>query len=105
MKKRCTKCKKFKKASAFHRKGERLRNRCIKCTRKARILKDYGLTWKQYKSLVADGCMICGTHTRLCVDHDHKTGEVRGILCTPCNRRVGTYELFKDRIEVYLGLA
>ena len=33
-------------------------------------------------------CLICGTplqEKRRCIDHNHKTGEVRGILCVRCN--------------------
>ncbi len=44
------------------------------------------------------GCAICGTKTpggrgRFVVDHDHKTGVVRGLLCNLCNPALG---LFKD---------
>ena len=51
-------------------------------------------------------CAICGaTHghrscrgqvCRLAIDHDHKTGEVRGLLCNNCNRGLGR---FKDSVE------
>lgn len=38
-------------------------------------------------------CFICrrakGIARRLAMDHDHKTGERRGLLCSPCNRMLG----------------
>jgi hypothetical protein len=47
-------------------------------------------------------CAICelperakrkdGKIQRLCVDHDHRTGVVRGLLCTACNNRLGMLE-------------
>jgi len=44
-------------------------------------------------------CAICGTndpgggYKNFAVDHNHISGEVRGLLCTRCNRGLG---LFKD---------
>jgi hypothetical protein len=56
------------------------------------ILKTYGITSEQYEALYeAQGgvCWICrrasGKVRKLAVDHDHKTGYVRGLLCRPCN--------------------
>lgn len=56
-------------------------------------LKRYNLTREGFDDLHqrANGaCQICGTETaRLAIDHDHRTGEVRGLLCTSCNTGIG----------------
>jgi hypothetical protein len=53
----------------------------------------YALTADQYdaqKAAQGGVCAICrratGKTKRLAVDHDHRTGLVRGLLCGPCNR-------------------
>lgn len=61
-----------------------------------RLLATYGITadeyWQIYK-LQGGCCYICrrakGTgRKRLSVDHCHKDGYIRGLLCGPCNRDV-----------------
>ena len=41
-------------------------------------------------------CIICGSDDKLVVDHDHITGQVRGMLCNPCNLGLGH---FKDNVS------
>lgn len=60
----------------------------------------YGLTRQQFDEFVdAHGglCAICGdVPLKPHIDHDHKTGELRGLLCGPCNQGLG---MFKDSTE------
>jgi hypothetical protein len=49
----------------------------------------FGLTIDLYNKKCAKGCELCGSKSRLCLDHDHDSGLFRGILCTRCNTGLG----------------
>jgi hypothetical protein len=70
-----------------------------------------GMTIDAFNAMLAEQggvCAICGqpeTATRngkvrwLCVDHDHKTGDVRGLLCVGCNTAIGYAQDDPTRLE------
>src|SRR3990172_5025755 len=72
----------------------------------------YGITPQQYDELLIKQdylCAVCGSDLgdkRPCVDHDHVTGKVRGIVHRECNTLLG---MAKDSLEIleraiaYLG--
>lgn len=68
------------------------------------LMRKYNLTPAQFQAMVdsQDGvCDICREPNRdgreLCVDHDHKTGKVRALLCHKCNLGI---EAFKENTKV-----
>lgn len=75
-------------------------------------LKKYGLTLEDQERMLREQnykCAICGQEIFLHgssqklvahVDHDHKTGKVRGLLCKECNTGLGK---FRDNTEYLLG--
>lgn len=64
---------------------------------KSRLKNDFGLTPEAFNKMLQaqnNKCASCGKTTeengkRLCVDHDHKSGKVRGLLCDNCNVALG----------------
>ena len=73
-------------------------------------VRNYGLTETEYNAMKEaqdNKCAIChsegfligkNNHTeKLAVDHDHRTGKVRALLCHNCNRALG---LFKDNYSI-----
>jgi len=120
--KTCSKCKIEKPLTEFHKRNNRpsgYASSCKKCRTKEKrspdyirnydLKKSYGITLDDYNSMFEEQggkCAICKIHLNdirygkkknLCVDHDHKTGKVRGLLCDKCNRGIG---LLKDDVNV-----
>lgn len=66
-------------------------------SRNQQLQKKYSITEEIYDGIfkAQNGvCSICKCHQRykrLAVDHDHKTGQVRGLLCENCNRGLGRF--------------
>jgi dCMP deaminase len=62
------------------------------------LTNNYGLTIAQYDIMSerqGNVCAICKQTEpvgNLVVDHDHKTGKVRGLLCNKCNRAIGSLQ-------------
>jgi hypothetical protein len=61
------------------------------------VVSTYGVSWIEYVELFRrqhGRCAICGEKEmfgdrRLCLDHSHNTGKIRGLLCSLCNSAIG----------------
>ena len=112
---RCIKC------SAIYNKS---RKKDPDRMRDQRLRREYGITQKQYERMLEDQggvCKSCGQPEKrkyygpkrerrgaegrpmlLHIDHDHKTGDVRGLLCHACNTALGQMEESPERIKKLL---
>jgi len=65
--------------------------------REGHLRRTFGITQSDYDAILEmqrGGCAICGKRPgkiSLHVDHDHATGEVRGLLCVGCNNALGQF--------------
>ncbi len=126
--KTCTKCGETKPLSEFHNnKGHKDGKRywCKVChkssaadyykqnkgsiqkyNREYRLKQNYNITSEEYDEMLESQggrCAICNginaNGRRLAVDHNHKTLEIRGLLCDMCNQAIG---LLRDDTELLL---
>lgn len=127
--KRCPRCDSWLPFSSFYRNkrnSDGLNGWCGKCcskyqkenrppedNREQKLRINYGITTKQYNKMLEDQggvCASCKTkETRidprtgrvrfLDVDHDHKTGDVRALLCNECNTAFGSLKEDPERIQ------
>ena len=116
----CTTCNQFKLPDQFSLSrdkrsfgGVSMRSKCKPCNEfrkyKRFIQKTYGISYTEYEELLKEQsykCALCKSDTtnnkraeRLFIDHCHKTGNVRGLLCSKCNHALG---LFNDDTRLLL---
>lgn len=106
----CSICKVFKPFTEYHKHRTQQNGHVPACKPcnikrnfiKGQLLKRYGLTIEDYNRILEEQnsrCGICGrtdsgrkTSKRLCVDHDHETKRVRGLLCNNCNLGIGRFK-------------
>lgn len=113
--KRCCMCRRWKALQLFNadkNRADGLSSRCRACnkrhcraqyTKHTERYKDrrrrnrYGISAAEYQSRLATQggvCAICREPPKrqsLYVDHDHQTGETRGLLCAHCNTGLGGF--------------
>lgn len=120
----CTKCKVRWPITKFSRRGDGYQSWCKDCNKKHK--KDWiqdnrdkvrwNTLWTKYRIRKEDWerlmeeqgglCALCAEEEPTVVDHNHTTGEVRGLLCNGCNVFVGHVETTPARLrnlEKYLG--
>ena len=105
--KRCSGCEEDKIATDFSRCAtavDGLQRRCKQCQWSSNLKCLYGITLEQYRELEeAQGhkCACCGRPKEQCViakgnnwyvDHCHKTGRYRGLVCFKCNIAISIAE-------------
>lgn len=103
---RCKVCR--KEPTAVYNSTQRAKD----LKKSANLKRDFGITLQQYDVMLESQngvCAVCGqpetarysdgeTVKRLSVDHDHKTGRVRGLLCGRCNCALGYVDDSKERL-------
>lgn len=92
---KCCKCKTYLPATSFRPdkyKQHGLASWCRPCEAEKRRIwnakRRYGLTQEMLEALPKQ-CEVCGREDKLHIDHNHKTGKVRGVLCNWCNTALG----------------
>jgi hypothetical protein len=106
----CDRCREAKPADQFPNLicSRYLCRICLRAEQGEQLLRRQGSSHECYRALLEaqEGkCAICGaieghrsrygSVCRLALDHDHRTGKPRGLLCNNCNRGLGR---FKDSI-------
>jgi hypothetical protein len=104
----CSKECRYLEAAVLKQRVRRTTGADRETRRKRDLSKKYGITVEDWDWLWAEqngrcaACQIDLNTVKVCVDHDHKTNEVRGLLCNECNHGLGK---FKDDAETLMRAA
>lgn len=93
-------------------------NNCVECSNEQNAKRKNDLKWQRIKKVYGmsqeDVAKMLGAQKSLCaickdaiheshhIDHCHRTGVVRGLLCSRCNQGIG---LFRERLDILEGAA
>ncbi|WP_196755066.1 endonuclease VII domain-containing protein [Burkholderia anthina] len=101
----CFTCRTWKARTQFTVDRQRpggLAARCRECMSDASSASRYGISVEELRAFrVANDhrCQICGATDILYIDHCHKTGKLRGLLCPNCNSGIGH---FRENPELFI---
>jgi hypothetical protein len=107
----CSVCNELKSVERYDKRldspNRRYKASCRDCVsqyqREYRAKTRYGTTHEILEAMKDNqnrSCAICFDTTKLVIDHNHDTGEVRAILCDLCNRGLG---YFKDNPQLLVA--
>lgn len=88
----------LKRARKYYYKNKKDRLQAAKARSLQKLLNKFGLTMDKYNRMFEEQqgcCAICGKHQSelkyaLGIDHNHITGQIRGLLCKSCNLGIGS---------------
>jgi hypothetical protein len=89
---------------------QRHRDEVRRKDRDQKLRKHYGIGEIEYQDMLTKQggcCALCGRTPRghLHVDHDHRNGQVRGLLCLPCNGSLAWLERLRVSPDVWIQKA
>lgn len=96
---RCTSCQRKHRNKYKREQRKNDHYKAMRDTRKYRIKLEEVNNLRDIKS-----CQICGRESKLCIDHDHNSGHVRGVICYNCNKLMTALDVegWLDKALIYL---
>ena len=102
----CKECRNKQRREAYNQNKEHYntknleyyynnKEKWVLSNRKSCYKRKYNITIEQYNKILLEQnnkCKICGTENKekyFHIDHNHKTGKIRGLLCCNCNLALG----------------